>query len=201
MKNRLSPRAALVLIAAMFLLPLMLAWFMYSGTISYQPSATRNLGRLVDPPLPLDWRDAVRVGTPGAGAVDTFRGPGEHWSVLFPVPEDCGEPCQAEAAALRQVHRALGRHQERVRIVLLLPGNADPATVSGLRDTYSEFQLVNDPSGRLGAVLQQTDRASGTVYLVDPLGNIMMSYKAGSDPNNLKQDLKKLLTWSKLDEQ
>ncbi len=201
MKFRLSPRAALVLIAAMFLLPLLLAWFMYSGTISYQPAATRNLGQLVDPPLPLDWQDAAVFGTPGIGSADPFQGPGEHWSILFPVPEDCGEPCQAEAVALRQVHRALGRHQDRVRIVLLIPGHADPATVSGLRDTYSGFQLVSDPSGSLGAVLKQTNRAPGTVYLVDPLGNIMMSYEAGSDPNNLKQDLKKLLTWSKLDEQ
>jgi hypothetical protein len=201
MKFRLSPRTALVLSAAMFLLPLLLAWFMYSGAISYQPEATRNLGQLVDPPLPLDWRDAIVAEAPGAGSAEPFQGPGEHWSVLFPVPDHCGEPCRAEAVALRQVHRALGRHQDRVRIVLLLSGQAEPATVSGLRDTYSEFQLINDPSGRLESVLRQTGRAPGTVYLVDPLGNIMMSYEAGSDPNHIKQDLKKLLTWSKLDEQ
>jgi hypothetical protein len=103
--------------------------------------------------------------------------------------------------ALRQVHRALGRHQNRVRILLLLSGQADPSTISGLLETYSEFQLIEDPSGRLETVLQKTGGAPGTVYLVDPLGNIMMSYAAGSDPNHIKQDLKRLLTWSKLDEQ
>jgi hypothetical protein len=41
----------------------------------------------------------------------------------------------------------------------------------------------------------------GNSYLVDPLGNIMMFYGADSDPNDLKKDLKRLLTWSKLDEQ
>ena len=41
----------------------------------------------------------------------------------------------------------------------------------------------------------------GSTYLIDPLGNIMMSYAAGFDPNDLKRDLKRLLTWSKLDEQ
>ena len=41
---------------------------------------------------------------------------------------------------------------------------------------------------------------AGQTYLVDPLGNIMMAYEAGSDPNHLKKDLKRLLTWSKLDE-
>jgi hypothetical protein len=29
----------------------------------------------------------------------------------------------------------------------------------------------------------------------------MMTYKGEADPNNIKQDLKRLLTWSKLDEQ
>ena len=41
----------------------------------------------------------------------------------------------------------------------------------------------------------------GSLYLLDPLGNIMMFYAAGFDPNDLKKDLKRLLTWSKLDEQ
>jgi hypothetical protein len=200
MKFRLSPRTALVLIAALFLLPLLLAWFMYSGAISYEPAATRNLGQLVDPPLPLDWRNAVVVGTPDAGDSGPFQGPGEHWTVLFPVPEPCAEPCRREAVALRQVHRALGRNQNRVRIVLLLSGQ-EPSTISGLLETYPEFQLIEDPSGRLETVLQKTGGAPGAVYLVDPLGNIMMSYEAGSDPNHIKQDLKRLLTWSKLDEQ
>jgi hypothetical protein len=40
----------------------------------------------------------------------------------------------------------------------------------------------------------------GSLYLLDPLGNIMLFYAAGFDPNDLKKDLKRLLTWSKLDE-
>ena len=44
-------------------------------------------------------------------------------------------------------------------------------------------------------------RASGSTYLIDPLGNIMLFYAAGYDPNDLKSDLQRLLTWSKLDEQ
>jgi cytochrome oxidase Cu insertion factor (SCO1/SenC/PrrC family) len=39
------------------------------------------------------------------------------------------------------------------------------------------------------------------IYLIDPLGNIMMYYAADADPNHIRQDLKRLLTWSKLDEQ
>jgi hypothetical protein len=41
----------------------------------------------------------------------------------------------------------------------------------------------------------------GSTYLIDPLGNIILFYAAEYDPNDLKKDLKRLLTWSKLDDQ
>jgi cytochrome oxidase Cu insertion factor (SCO1/SenC/PrrC family) len=53
----------------------------------------------------------------------------------------------------------------------------------------------------LSAALKQAAKGKGRVYLIDPLGNIMMAYESGADPNHIRQDLKRLLTWSKLDEQ
>ena len=57
--------------------------------------------------------------------------------------------------------------------------------------------LADANSAAEGALSQA---GTGSVYLVDPLGNIMMRYESGSDPNKLKQDLKRLLKWSKLDD-
>ncbi len=42
---------------------------------------------------------------------------------------------------------------------------------------------------------------SDGIYLIDPPGNIMMYYTADADANHIRQDLKRLSTWSKLDEQ
>jgi len=66
MKTRLSPRTSLVIIAALFMLPLALAWFMYSGAIEYKPSSTRNFGQLVEPPVPMVWevpRSSTIIGS------------------------------------------------------------------------------------------------------------------------------------------
>ena len=197
MKTRLSPRISLVIIAAMFLLPLLLAWFMYNGTIEYQPSSTRNFGQLVEPPRPLSWKNTVLI--PGAG--ESESGPAQvfsdHWVILYSVPDPCLETCLQEVSALRQIHRASGRHQARIRIALLMPNSPDME--SSLRDIYSEFHLISDPSSRLDTTLEQAGGGERSAYLIDPLGNIMMFYAAGTDPNHLKQDLKRLLTWSKLD--
>ena len=197
MKTRLSPRISLVIIAAMFLLPLLLAWFMYNGTIEYQPSSTRNFGQLVEPPLPMSWKNTVLI--PGSG--ESESGPAQvfsdHWVILYSVPDPCLEACLQEVSALRQIHRASGRHQARIRIALLMPNS--PGMESSLRDIYSEFHLISDPSSRLDTTLEQAGGGERSAYLIDPLGNIMMFYAAGTDPNHLKQDLKRLLTWSKLD--
>jgi hypothetical protein len=34
------------------------------------------------------------------------------------------------------------------------------------------------------------------IYMVDPLGNLMMSYAPGTDPRSIYQDIKKLLKLS-----
>jgi hypothetical protein len=52
MKPQLPPRVALVIIAAIFILPLVAAWLMFTGVIEFRPGATRNLGQLV-PPRPI----------------------------------------------------------------------------------------------------------------------------------------------------
>jgi len=198
---KISPRVSLVIIAAMFLLPLLLAWFMYTGTIAYKPAETRNFGQLVEPPLPLDWGDASLIpgdGPSGAAATEAFN---RHWVILYRVEDYCPESCLREVSALRQIHRAAGRNQDRIRIALLLQNDAGHEVGSNLLGTYSKYQLVGDPSGKIGTVLERAASEPGAVYLIDPLGNIMMTYKGGADPNHLKQDLKRLLTWSKLDEQ
>lgn len=201
MKFRLSPRASLVIIAALFLLPLLLAWFMYSGAIDYKPSSTRNFGQLVEPPLPMAWDDTMLMPAavePESGAAQAF---GDHWVILFNVPDPCLEACFQEVISLRQIHLASGRHQARIRIALLMQEPASNELETSLRNAYPKFHLISDPSGGLGAMLEQTTNGEGSTYLIDPLGNIMMYYAADVDPNHIKQDLKELLTWSKLDEQ
>jgi len=112
----------------------------------------------------------------------------------------CEADCISAVTVLRQIHRAAGRQQDRIRIALLLPDEPPPALADKLNGIYPQFLVLEDPTGQLRETLQRA-AADGSDYLIDPLGNIMMSYASGYDPNDLKRDLKRLLTWSKLDEQ
>lgn len=200
MRAKLSPRAALVVIAAIFILPLVAAWLMYTGVIEFRPGATRNLGQLVEPPRPIAW-GGVRPGGTKTFTTDEFAG---HWLVVHAVASPCEDACMEAIAGLRQVHRAAGRNQSRIRVALLHDGREGDR----LQRLYDAFYLLESPGGELWRTLesvaggaQPAAHARGGSYLVDPLGNIMMFYAPGADPNDLSRDLKRLLTWSKLDDQ
>jgi hypothetical protein len=208
MTSRLSTRLSLLFIAALFFLPLALAWMMYTGAIDFEPASTRNLGELVEPPVPMDWETEVEWLSPaetGESPAEVFL---EHWVILHVVDTPCDDDCVQQITSLRQIHKAAGRNQSRIRLALLMPGDSGAdETATAARDIYPEFRLLRSPPAGLARTLGELQTApamaidiSGSSFLVDPLGNIMMSYAAGSDPNNLKKDLKRLLTWSKLDE-
>jgi cytochrome oxidase Cu insertion factor (SCO1/SenC/PrrC family) len=206
MKFHLSSRAALVIIAAMFILPLVLALLMWSGAIDFKPGSAHNLGELVQPPVPVDWEHRLApVPSPGkageSGSPLSFSG---HWVILHAMPVDCPAACLEAVAGLRQVHKAAGRHQSRIRVALLLQDDRPGGTDGELNQVYPLFELVENPDGEIRPLLAEiagrfSSTAGGSSYLIDPIGNIMMFYEAGSDPNHLKKDLKRLLTWSKLD--
>ena len=198
MKLSISPRLTLLIIAAMFVMPLALAWMMYSGTLEFNPTATRNKGQLIEPPLPMNWQ-ALQIMNAETLQEKTGQPLLGRWVVLYTLPATCEAACQQHIVSLRQIHLATGRNQSRVRIALILRDTNQPESVNELGSIYEKFTFLSDPNGELMQTLTATN--ADNTYLIDPLGHIMMHYTAGVDPNYIKQDLKQLLTWSKLDEQ
>jgi cytochrome oxidase Cu insertion factor (SCO1/SenC/PrrC family) len=198
--RRVPPKVTMLVILAMFTLPLALAWMMHSGAIRYESASTVNLGRLVSPAVPLDWSgvEMITDGTARAG----FSG---HWVILFAVPPSCDTPCLELVAKLRQVHRAAGKDQARIKIVLLVEPSHSQARTAELLTIDPGFNLVGSASEAFVATLAKAgspgagEKGQSTIYLLDPLGNIMMTYEGESSPNRLSKDLKRLLAWSTQD--
>jgi len=193
-------RLKLLSIAALFLLPLLAAVLMFKGELPLLSGETVNQGALVQPPVPLDWSQAQSGD--GHAAATALSG---QWVVLFPMGISCEASCLDRVTGLRQVHRATGREQQRIELVLLSSQQLHPAMQQQLLDVYDRFQLMADTHGDLADALQTAqsrlaDRTSlPVIYLVDPLGNIMMAYGAEDAEVHLSKDLKRLLKWSKRD--
>ncbi|HMB59945.1 MAG TPA: hypothetical protein VKN35_08540 [Xanthomonadales bacterium] len=194
-----AAKLSLVAILALFVFPLIFAWVTYSGLIDWQPEDTENLGQLVIPPVPLDWNRTELVGQPESNGLHG------HWVVLLPLQIPCQADCLIRVTQVRQVHRALGRHQDRVRIALLGEQTIPAEEMNTLHEIYRQFNLLEGPDVLFTEALQQVAEQQGALrgatlfYLVDPLGNIMMTYDGQDGPSKLSKDLKKLMAWSKLD--
>lgn len=182
-----------ILIGA-FVAPLALAFLLYYG-MGVRPSGTTNKGDLIQPAVPLP-----EVELPGATdqklAADALRG---KWSMVFIGDGACDPRCREALTLMRQTRLALGDKMERVQRVFLITGNCcDQAYLDAEHSGLLLGRIDNSAGQTLLETFPDTAQAAtlGRIYLVDPLGNLMMKYEADAPQKGLLEDLKKLLKLS-----
>jgi hypothetical protein len=180
-------------LAALFLLPLALAFLTYYGT-DWRPAARVNHGVLILPPRPLPPLALPRVDlAPQAAPVTPLRGV---WTLVYVGDGACDQDCRWTLYVMRQTRLGLGRDMTRVARLFLATGECcDRARLA----PEEPGLVVLDAAGPAAAALLREFPGSArahSLYLVDPLGNLMMSYDARLDPHGLHDDLKKLLRLS-----
>lgn len=193
-----APRVVLLTIAVLFFTPLLLALLMRSGWWDFRPEQLSNRGTLVQPVAAMP-PDAIVPMDAGAIADDAGQ-----WTVLYLLPKPCATDCRHHLANLRQVHLASGRDRDRVEIWLIAQPPMAQQERDELHSIYRDFRLWLDLEGEakhLLAALTSPDGAafgghSGQAFLLDPAANIILRYAPGFDPQDLSQDLDRLLTWS-----
>lgn len=189
----------LALLAGLFLLPLALAFFTYYGT-SWRPVNHVNHGVLVSPVRHLPEVALPRVSLTeqlgASGAAPTaapFRG---KWSLVYVGAGGCDAACREALYVMRQTRLALNNDMTRVARVFLV--SSDCCAGDFLAREHAGLTVL-DAHGSDGATLLGEFPGAGrehTLFVVDPLGNLMMSYDARQDPHGLLEDLKKLLRLS-----
>lgn len=181
----------LIGIFALFFGPVILVMMMRSSWWQYQPANLKNEGYLVTPPTQL-------VLSPN----EEF---GKKWLILHVLDRPCEKACIDHVTALRQIHRATGRNQDHLGIVLLGKEAEDSDLQSRLEAIYPAFIQLSDPENLALPVLADinsklADKSGESrliqTYILDPMLNVILAYEVGSNPNNIHKDLKRLLKWS-----
>jgi len=199
--ERAASRKKLVLIFALFFVPLLLAtiWLQMVKAGGGQWGNTSR-GELVSPAVPITAFSKVDAVSGDAFDLDALRG---KWTILYMPERDCDEACAKTLYDIRQARLALNHRMERVqRIVLLKDGN----TLEGdLLKEQVGLQIFNADTADAASLASQIKTAQesmepkpGLIYLVDPLGNLMMRYTPDQLPRPLFKDLKHLLKVSRI---
>jgi hypothetical protein len=109
---------------------------------------------------------------------------------------NCDEPCRQALYVMRQTRLSLNNEMSRVERIFLTTGNC--CAKEFLAHEHPGL-IVLDASGSEGERLLHEFPADGrpySLFVVDPLGNLMMSYDARQNPKGLLEDLQKLLRLS-----
>jgi hypothetical protein len=180
-KSRRSARLNLIAIATVALLPFVGSYLLYWF---WQPAEHINYGELIAAPLP-----ELRA----AGALPQLQG---KWAFVMVDSGACDEWCQRKLYIMRQVRLTQGKNMERVERVWLLDDAVPPAPA--LLGEYWGTLVLQGPAPGLLARLPSTGAASDHIYLVDPLGNLVLRYPREADPTRIKKDLSRLLRASRI---
>lgn len=191
----------LAALAALFFVPLLASFWLYYGT-SWRPAGHVNHGDLISPARPLPDVTLPRVPLSAADTKERsaaypalFRG---KWTLVYVGDGSCDPSCRQSLYVMRQTRLALGTEMTRLAEVFLVSGSCCA------KDYLVREQAglaVLDASGDEGArLLREFPMAAGSnsLFVVDPLGNLMMRYDVRRNPGGLLIDLKKLLGLSQI---
>lgn len=175
-------RLTLLMIVAFFGLPVVAAWILNFGA-DFSPPATANHGTLIQPVQPVSAQGYADIQGIELAA-DFFLG---EWTLVYRVSGDCAEACLQSLYRMRQVRLSQGKNIDRVKRLLIVDATATGAWLAEVRSHYPGLVLVRQTGN--AAQFQ----AGNHIYLVDPLGNLMMDYAPQVEPRGMIKDLERLL--------
>jgi len=156
-------------VAAICAAPIVLGTAAYR--LGWSPGGASNYGELLEPKA--------------VAGFEPLRG---RWVLVTFDAAACDAYCEKKLYFLRQVRRAQGKDMDRVERLWVVTDGAKPRTdllpgIQGTRiATFSSDAFPGQPADH--------------IYLVDPMGNLMMRFPRDPDPSKMIKDLQRLLKYS-----
>ena len=127
------------------------------------------------------------------------------WTLVAFGTAECLTPCERNLYKMRQVIEAQGKEANRLQSVMVA---TDARALDWIRyaiKDYPNTRVIAGPADNVAKLARQFALPAGgpldslnRIYLVDPLGNFMMSYPADADPSGMRRDLVRLLKVSRI---
>lgn len=196
MENKTKSRSYLLGLFAVFFGPLFFAMWLFYVPNSWLNASTQNHGMLVAPAQPLEEFELMAIDGDSWGH-EEFIG---KWTLLYIGDGSCDLYCEANLFKMRQVRLTLGRDSERVqRRYLGLSTDRNTESLNEILAKYPRMQAAWFEKAVVNKVLPQFQKFPiHQVYVIDPLGNLMMWYPKEATSKGMKKDLKRLLKVSKI---
>lgn len=184
-------RKVFLLMLTFFVVPIIVVILMFQ--FNWKPSGV-STGELVKPPRLLETLPELK-NEGGETLKPTFWK--EKWSVVY-VADQCDQTCMAKLRDMRQLHVSLYKDITRTQRVLI----TNQQDTRDIKSKYPDLVVINQPAtdvAKLNSQFQLDNEALGEgnrLYLVDPLGHLMMSYRPSVPLADVRKDVTRLLKFS-----
>jgi len=196
-KLKKQNQRTLILLVMAFIVPVFAAYLVYLNLQSTGPGSTKNHGTLVRPARPIS---QVNLKT-FSGDTFTQKDLTGKWSLIYLGQGECSESCQANLAKMQQGRLAQGKEMVRIQLLYVVVNKRED--INNLADKYKPLKVVTGEAASIHDFMSIFQLNSDEellhmqrVYMVDPLGNLMMHYENGAELSGLIKDLEHLLKTS-----
>lgn len=184
----MTSKSKFLLLVAFFAAPMIAAWIAYSGV---HPVRHKNYGDL----LPVAPLPAAR-GQSIDGAPFDLRQLRGKWVMVLVAPAACDAVCARQLYFMRQTRAAQGKDHDRIARVWLLADAGTPARA--LLDAHPGLIVWRADDAALFERFVRRHPKELPIFLIDPLGNLMMRFPEPTDPKRMIRDLNLLLKASQI---
>ena len=194
------PLYAIVLMSLAPVLAAVVAYFMPQTGL--RPDGQNNYGRILDPQRPMPSAQPLPLTTlEGAPfALESLLG---QWVLVTADAAACPESCVRKLFILRNSHASQGKNVDRLERVWFITDEGQ--VPQQVLDAYVGTHMLRaDPTalaaflGNGGSGPEALDTLRQPMWIIDPLGNLMMEFPPDADPISVRDDIVKLLKRSRI---
>lgn len=180
----------LILLVFFFSVPMVAVLLMHH--YNWHPQ-TRSHGDLISPPRALHLPGSLMTMQGVYVEPELLK---DKWSMVY-VAHECQQACEQRLHVMRQLHASLAKDIRRVQRILIASGG----NLQAMHQQYPDLAILDHPESEVSALRTQFDTqeamsGENRIYLVDPLGNLMMSFSDDVAPEDIRRDLTRLLAYS-----
>jgi len=169
------------MLLAMFILPIAFGTLFFYANPNYFSESTVNYGELVRPVIATEEGDIEIDGGASLQGV---------WTMVY-VSSRCDDVCEKAVVDMKTIRTLMNDDMRRIQRMIIIENNSTP-TVND--ETLIKAKITSE---KLTKSLKKY--AENAIYLIDPIGNIMLYY----EPQNIDirlviKDLKRLFKYSRI---
>lgn len=173
----------------------------YVPGLGLRPDEASNYGQLLDPQRPIPSAQTLGLKTEDGEPFDLASLKGK-WVLATADEGACPESCVTKLFILRNSHASQGKNVERlVRIWFV----TDDAPISEqIHEAYQGTIIVRADPEKLASFLtpnrdtSAADALAAPMWIIDPLGNLMLEFPENADPVSVRKDISKLIYNSRI---